>query len=571
MILRGIAASSGIAIGPLFRVQVALPATDRRSISDPEAEWKRYQDACAVASEQVSQVRAKANEEFGAEQAAIFDAQILMLTDPELSQSVHEIITKQHMNAEYALKEVSELYARSLEAMPDEYLRARAADIRDVVRRLLHILGGHPENSFDNPGAPAIIVADDLSPSDTVMMDKKRVLGFATAQGGPTSHTAILARQLGLPAVVGLGQQALTLETSKNAILDGDGGKLIIEPGEATYADYENKHKRSVTVLRKALEQAHKPAITTDGHTVEVVANIADPADATQALDHGAEGVGLFRTEFLFLERASLPSEDEQLAAYTRVLQAFDQKPVILRTLDVGGDKALPYVHQEPELNPFLGLRGIRLCLAHPELFKPQLRAALRAVTAGNLKLMFPMVSSTAEVEAVRSLLEQCQTELEREGYIVEPLEIGIMVEVPAAVLLVDQFATMVDFFSIGTNDLGQYVMAADRTNARVASMANGLEPALLKLIKQTIDQAHAASKWVGVCGELAAEPRAIPVLLGLGLDEFSMNPRAIPMAKQLIRQLSFEDCQALAQEALSKASKDEITNLVVGQIPILG
>jgi phosphotransferase system enzyme I (PtsI) len=476
---------------------------------------------------------------------------------------------REHLNAEAALDCACEGYAQTLAALDDEYLRARAADVRDVAARVLRVLLGVAESPSAGLTSPSIILADDLAPSDTVLLDKALVLGFCTAKGGATSHTAILARSLGLPAVVGAGDEALTIPAAAELILDGAEGCLVVEPEARVTAAYRAKHAAETARLGQASALAHQPASTLDGHVVEVVANIGSVEGVQAALEAGAEGVGLLRTEFLYLERSSLPTEAEQYQAYKAIGDAFGRLPVVLRTLDIGGDKALPYLSLPAEQNPFLGLRAIRLCFARPDLLRPQLRAALRAGASNNLKLMFPMVATVAEVRQARALVESCRADLAAEGCPPpDKMEVGIMVEIPAAAVMADHLAKEVDFFSIGTNDLAQYTLAADRTNAHVAPLASAFHPAVLRLIRDVISAAHLEGKWVGLCGELAGEPAAIPILLGLGLDEFSMNAPAIPVAKQVIRSLSLEQARRIAAEALSLESAEAVVQYVCAQVP---
>ena len=568
--LQGIAASRGIAVGPAFRFRRADLCFERRKVEKPAAEWTRFQVALETAREQLAGVYAKAEAESGTEQAAIFQAHVMMLEDPELLDAVRTAIEEQYVNAEAALSDAAEMYAQMLEVLDDEYLSARAADVRDVAARVLRILLGVVESPTAGLAAPSIILARDLTPSDTVLLDKSLVLGFCTAVGGATSHTAILARGLGLPAIVGAGPDALKVPDGVTLVLDGSEGRLLVKPDEETVVEYRARQVAAATVLARARERAHEPAVTRDGHRVEVVANIGNVEGARAALEAGAEGVGLLRTEFLYLERAHLPGEEEQYQAYRAIVDVFGDLPVILRTLDVGGDKELPYLDLPREMNPFLGVRAIRLCLARPELFKPQLRAALRVGAGRNLKVMFPMVATVAEVRESRAMLEECRAELLAEGQTVaEEMEIGIMVEIPAAALMADHLATEVDFFSIGTNDLSQYTMAADRTNADLASLASGFQPAVLRLVRDVITSAHAQGKWVGLCGELAGEPLAIPILLGLGLDEFSMNPPAIPLAKQIIRALTLDEARDVARAALELDSSDAVQALVRDEVPV--
>ncbi|MBL7064562.1 MAG: phosphoenolpyruvate--protein phosphotransferase [Anaerolineae bacterium] len=567
--LRGIAASRGIGIGPAFHFRRADLRFDRRTVEDPAAEWNRCRAALETGREQLAGVYAKAEAESGAEQAAIFQAHALMLEDPELLGTVRTAIEEQYVNAEAALSDGAEMYAQMLESLDDEYLSARAADVRDVAARVLRILLGVAESPAAGLTTPSIILARDLNPSDTVMLDKSLVLGFCTAGGGATSHTAILSHGLGLPAVVGAGLDILEIPDGATLVLDGGEGTLLVGPDEETVAMYQERQTAAATVLTQARERAHEPAVTCDGRRVEVVANIGNVEGARAALEAGAEGVGLLRTEFLYLERTHLPDEEEQYQAYRAIVDVFGDLPVILRTLDIGGDKELPYLDLPQEMNPFLGVRAIRLCLARPELFRPQLRAALRAGVGRNLKVMFPMVATVAEVRAARAVLEECHAELLAEGQpVAEGMEVGIMVEVPAAAVMADHLAVEVDFFSVGTNDLSQYTLAADRTNAQVAPLATGFHPAVLRLVRDVILAAHAQGKWVGLCGELAGEPLAIPILLGLGLDEFSMNPPAIPLAKQIIRALTLDGAREVAQAALELDGPDAVRALVRERAP---
>jgi phosphoenolpyruvate-protein phosphotransferase len=567
--LHGIAASRGIAIGPVFHFQKVNLRFERCTVEDPSAEWARFQGAIETACEQLADVCAIAEAECGPEDAAIFQAHTLILEDPELHEAVRTKVETQCINAESALGDAAEMYVELLESLDDEYLRARAADVRDVTDRVLRILLGVAGSNSVELAAPSIILARDLTPSDTVLLDKSLVLGFGTAEGGPTAHTAILARALGLPAVVGIGPELLEIPDSTMLILDGSSGTVIAGPDMETVSSYRARHTATVTALAQSRERAHEPAITRDGHRVEVVANAGNVEGARTALEAGAEGIGLLRTEFLYLERTSLPDEDEQYQAYRAIADMFGDRPVILRTLDVGGDKDLPYLDLPPETNPFLGVRAIRLCLARPELLRSQLRAALRAGVGRNLKVMFPMVATVAEVRAARAMLQACRDELLAEGQpVAAEMDVGIMVEVPSAALMADHLAAEVDFFSIGTNDLSQYTMAADRTNAQVATLATGFQPAVLRLVRDVIAAAHAQGKWVGLCGELAGEPLAVPILLGLGLDEFSMNPPAIPLAKQVIRALTLDEVRAVAQEALALESSDAVRALVQARVP---
>ncbi len=567
--ISGIPTSYGIAIGPAYVFNREDIVIEPCNIQDPEAELKRYAEARETTLEQLDEAFLKAKEELGDEAAEIFSAQKLMLEDPELLATVKSRVETELINVETALFETAESYAQQLEAIEDEYLSARALDIRDVSSRCLRNLLGLLDSPAADLKSPSIIVSLDLTPSDTVMLDKDLVLGFCTAEGGSTSHTAILARGLGIPAVVGAGQEVEKINTGDDLVIDGDAGKIIIGPDEKALKGFNERKVRFLKVQAEAEAISHQPAITTDGHQVEVVANIGSEEGIQPALEAGAEGVGLLRSEFLYLERTSLPTEEEQYQSYKAIADAFGDKPVILRTLDVGGDKNIPYIEMPPEANPFLGVRAIRLCLSRPDIFKPQLRAALRAGYGNNLKLMFPMIATVDDVMQTRKVLEECREELHAEGQkVADEMDIGIMIEIPSAAIIADQLAEVVDFFSIGTNDLSQYTMAADRTNAHVAQIASGFQPAVFRLIKGVIDAAHAKGKWVGLCGEMAGELLAIPILLGLGLDEFSMNPPAIPFAKKLIRSISMEKARTVAEKALNLKGDAEIRQYIQEVIP---
>lgn len=559
-VLQGLAASPGIAIGPAFRLERAPVRYQRTAAADRERELLRFQQAVEVAARQLEEVHARAAAESGASQAAIFEAQALMLQDPELLQKVRAAVEEEGIGAEAAVSDAAEEYIGILEALDDDYLRARSRDVRDVADRLLRALLGVSDSASAGLQTPSIIVARDLTPSDTVALDKSLVLGFCTAEGGTTSHTAILARALALPAVVGLGPGILEIEDGTPLALDAGAGTVWVEPDAGTVAHCRAQRAAVAAFMLQAQGRAMEPAVTRDGHRVEVMANVGDVEGAWAALLAGAEGIGLLRSEFLYLERPTMPGEEEQYQAYRRILEVLDGRPVTLRTLDVGGDKGLHYIQMPPQMNPSLGLRGIRLCLARPDIFRPQLRAALRAGAGHSLRVMFPMVSTLGEVRAAREMLESCRNELRAEGHpVADQMEVGVMVEVPAAALMADRLAAEVDFFSIGTNDLSQYVMAADRTSAEVAHLADAFHPAVLRLVRDVIAAAHARGRRVGLCGELAGEPLAIPVLLGLGLDELSISPPRVPLAKQVIRALTIAEARDIAAQALALDSPEEI------------
>lgn len=568
--IRGIAASRGVAIGPAFQFRPVELRIEQRSVADPEGEVRRLDLGVAAATRELQAVLHRARGETSQAQAAIFEAHLLMLQDPELLQTIRQTITDRRLNAEFAVRETTEQYAQTLDRLENEYLRARAADVRDVAQRLLRVLMSAGPVNTPNLSEPSIIFASDLMPSDTLLLDKRFVLGFCTSEGSETSHTAILARGLGIPAVVGAGTEVLSIPDRQTVILDGLAGTLLPAPSDDMIEEYRAKLHSLTASSKEAMARCHEPAITRDGHQVEVVANIGTEEAAKTALDQGAEGVGLLRTEFLYMEREALPDEEEQYRAYSSILDAFGKLPVILRTSDIGGDKALPYLELPKELNPFLGIRGLRLALLHPdELLRPQLKAALRAGKGHTLRIMFPMVTGLSEIREAQKALEDCRAELIDTGKpIAEDLQVGIMVEVPSAAVMADMLAPEVDFFSVGTNDLTQYTLAADRTNAQLAHLASAFSPAVLRLIQNVIVQAHKHGKWAGVCGELAGEPLAIPILLGFGLDEFSMNPQAIPLAKQVIRSLRIPRCRELAESVLDLESAEEVKAFVQEKMP---
>ena len=569
--LNGVAASRGICIGPAFQFLRTELDTTKKDCQDPQEESKRFHDAIVVAKEQIDSIYQKALTEASEADAEIFQAHKMILDDPELISAIENRIQNEQVNSEFAVSETAKMFAATMAAMEDEYFAARATDIMDVANRLLRVLLGVAESPTEGLKTPSIILADDLTPSDTVLLDKSMVLGFCTAQGSATSHTAILARGLGLPAVAGVGADVLEVTNGVTLVIDGTQGAAIVDPGTATEQDYRARMEASQNLQAEALKCAKEIAKTKDGISVEVVANIGNVEDAKFSIENGAEGVGLLRTEFLYLERSALPTEEEQYQAYKAILEVYGQHPVVLRTLDVGGDKEIPYLNLEKEMNPFLGERALRLCLNRPDIFKPQLRAALRAGVGHNLKIMFPMVATVNDVHAAMEVVRECKAELTKEGTpFADDAEIGIMVEIPSAAVIADQLAKEVDFFSIGTNDLSQYTMAADRTNPKVAHLSDAFQPGVLRLIKMVIEAAHNEGKWVGMCGELAGEPLAAPILVGLGLDEFSMSPPFIPIVKQIIRNISAEAMKEMADAALDLTSPEAIKEFVKNEVPFL-
>ena len=558
--LQGIGASEGYAVAPAFVYRRPDLRVERCTVDDPQAEIDRFRRALDTARHQLDEVQQHVSATADEQTGRIFEFHRMMLEDDELVSTVEEKIATEHCNAEAAVSDVIGQWVSHFESLDDELMSARAADVRDVGNRLLAVLMGVDLSQLSQLPEPVIVVAEDLVPSETALMDRTRVRGLCTALGGSTSHTAILARMWGIPAVVGVGEEILAVPSGTILALDGESGVVEVNPSPETVRAYRARQERLTAVQAKALERATEPALTRDGHRVEVVANIGDVDSAHEAISYGAEGVGLLRTEFLYLGRTTLPDEEEQFAAYRAIAEVMGQRPLIVRTLDVGGDKQLPYLDIGTELNPFLGVWAIRLCLERPDIFQPQLRAILRAGVGHNVKVMFPMVATRGEVLQARAALDQARRDLAADGIPhVDQLEVGIMVETPAAAIAADVLAPEVDFFSIGSNDLTQYTLACDRGNERVSYLYHPLDPAVLRLIRNVIEAGHAAGRWVGVCGEMAGQRLAIPILLGLGLDEFSMTPRAIPVAKQLIRQLDRGQAQALAQEVLALGDAAEV------------
>jgi len=557
---KGVGAAPGIAIGPVFQFQRQEISMDE--ISDGLVlDWERLQDALARAREQLNNLNQQMIEKGLKAEAAIFDAHLGLLDDPELTEAVHTRI-QEGQDALKAWKETIEDSAMVVAALNDPILSARADDLRDVGRRVLRLMVGAEDNTASLPDKPVVIVARELSPSDTVSFNKEYVLGFCIVNGGPTSHTAILARALGLPAIVSVDESVLKLENDAYVIVSGTDGTVTFNPSSDELKSAEQTRNKWLEQRRLAMEQANAPAVTADGRVVEVVGNAGSLADAQKALKMGAAGIGLLRTEFLFLERATAPTEDEQFEVYRSIAETMGKLPVIVRTLDVGGDKPLPYIKMQREENPFLGERGIRLCLNRPDLFRQQLRAILRAGLHGNLLIMFPMVGDIEEYRQARKILDELQSELN-----IPRVTAGIMIEVPSAALMADALAREVDFFSIGTNDLTQYTLAMDRGNSLLSARQDGLHPAVLRLIAKTIEGAHKHGKWTGICGELGSDPYAVPILIGLGIDELSMNVPSVPLVKAQIRGLKVSELQSLAQQALECSTAREVRELVKKQL----
>jgi phosphocarrier protein FPr len=554
-VVPGVPASPGLAIGPLRffkRSKYVVEATAK----DLEAEKMHLKEAVAAARVQLNDLYLEVKARSGSGQASIFLAHAEFLEDPELIQAVEAQIAT-GTSAGWAWQHTIEERVNELKQVDDPLIAARAVDLGDVGSRVLNFLAHRIEEGPLMPAGPVILLAEDLTPSDTAGLDPAFVLGFCTASGGPTSHSAIIARALGIPAVVGAGPALLNQPEGGEAILDGNRGNLYVAPSPTTLAAAREAQK-TIKGLREAEKlRCYEPALTTDGHRVEVVANIGHAEEAAQAVNAGGEGVGLLRTEFLFLNRTSPPTEEEQFAAYREMVQALNGLPLIIRTLDIGGDKAAPYLDMPAEENPFLGVRGIRLCLARPELFRTQLRAIYRAAEYGLVRIMFPMVSMLEELEAAKTMAAEVRWELGAKA-----VEIGIMVEVPSAVVMANEFAQEVDFFSIGTNDLTQYALAMDRGHPILAKQADGLHPAVLRMVDLTVKAAIAAGKWVGVCGGIAGDPRGAVILTGLGVTELSVSIPSIAAIKAQVRRLSLAKAQALARQAVACRTAAEVRSL---------
>ncbi len=561
--LKGIAASSGVTIAPAYKYETP-EITIVKKEGVPEEEIAKFDAAVVTSKKDIEIIKEKAAGRLSDEELAIFDAHLMVVEDPAMAEEVKNMITNEKVNAEYALDCVAGNYIAIFESLDDEYMKARAADIRDVTTRIkFHLLGIKPAD-LSLIDSECIIVAHDLTPSDTAQLDKKFVKGFATEIGGRTSHSAIMARSLEIPAIVGVKGIMETVKAGDVLALDALKGDVVINPDEAAIAKYkakEQKYNDEVVALKAYRD---KETISVDGHKITLAANIGTPDDVEGALANGAEAVGLYRTEFLYMNSQALPTEEEQFVAYKKVLEAMKGRPVVVRTLDIGGDKKLPYLPIDPEMNPFLGYRAIRLCLDRKEIFRTQLRALLRASVYGELCIMFPMIATLDEFNAAKAMVEEEKAKLIEEGVAVsDHIEVGLMIEIPAAAVLADQFAKVADFFSIGTNDLIQYSMAADRMSEKVAYLYQPFNPSLLRLIKMTIDGAHKEGKWVGMCGEMAGEPDAISVLMGLGLDEFSMSATSILRARKIANSLSHAEMKELAAKAVACSTSSEVLDLI--------
>ena len=562
MRIQGISGSRGVAVGNVYRyIQEEIVIPDYTVAEDKvEEEIGKFAAAMAATLKQLDTIRQKALDEMGPEEAAIFEAHMQIAQDPSLSDGIKSLVESSHTNVVAATAQTIETFANIFLGMEDAYMRERGADIKDIGDRLMRNMLGMNPRGLSHISGEVILVAQDLAPSDTASLDKIVVKGIVTAAGGPTSHAAIMARTLEIPAVMGVGDIESFVDGDKAVVLGTD-GIVEMNPSDADWDEYTNQAAAFQEELKRLRESANLEAITTDGHHVELFGNIGKAKDAKNALTMGAQGIGLYRTEFLYMENDELPAEDVQFEEYKKVAQDMKGKPVIIRTMDIGGDKELKCLDLPSEMNPFLGYRAIRISLNRPDIFKVQLRALLRASAFGDIHIMYPMIASVEEVKQANAMLDECKEELTAEGKeFNKDIKVGIMIEVPAAAVISPILAKYVDFFSIGTNDLCQYTLAVDRMNEAIGSLYQPLHPGVLRLIKHVIDASHEQGKFTGMCGELASDPVATMILLGLGLDEFSMTASSIPLIKNILRSVSKAECEEVANKALTMDTAEEIT-----------
>lgn len=558
----GIIGSGGIVIGKVYIYKNEAVVINNDIIDDSrlDEELRKVDEAVELSRKQINRIKEQASRDFSEKEASIFDAHLMILEDPELIDGIKALITSEKLHSSNAASRVVENFIAVFSSIEDEYLKERAADIKDVGGRLIKNLLGVSVQDIGNFDSDVIIAAHDLTPSDTALMDKKHVKGFVTDIGGRTSHTAIMARSLEIPAILGLGNITEKVRDGETVILDGIAGKVIVDPDETTLAEYRDKIEKYNSYKSELKNIARLPSVTLDGKRVEIAANIGGPSDVDAVLEYGGDGVGLYRTEFLYMDRDKLPGEDEQFEAYRAVAEKLKGKPVIIRTLDIGGDKKLPYLPLQEEMNPFLGFRAIRLCLEMREMFKTQLKAILRASIYNNILIMYPMISNVDEVIEANKLLEEAKCELRAKGIAFdENIKCGVMIEIPSAAITADIIIKEVDFFSIGTNDLCQYTLAVDRMNEKISNLYQPFHPGVLRLIKNVIDESHKAGKFTGMCGELAGDPVAALLLLGMGLDEFSMSASSLLEVKKVIRSVSLEEAKNIAEHALTLRTSAEI------------
>lgn len=570
---QGIGVSPGVAAGPVFLLTGEEDRVVERTITDDEIarEIARFEEALIATRRQLHEIQRQVSEAIGQESASIFDAHLLVVDDRSLVEEVIRGLSVHKKNVETVLRVVADRYAQALLRVEDDYLRERAVDVRDVTRRILRNLSGSSSVSLARLQQPCIVVAHDLAPSEAAVINKEKVIAFATDLGSPTSHTAIMARALGIPAIVGLRDISVRVSPGDQVLLDGGKGALIVHPTREDLEQYGKVEASRRTIQHSLAQLRDVPAETLDGYHVHLSANIELPSDLDAVIENGASGVGLFRTEYLYLSRKTLPSEEEQMAIYSQVAERLKPAHAVIRTLDLGGDKFVSHVKMPQEVNPFMGWRAIRFCLAQPEIFKTQLRAILRASRIGNIKIMYPMISNLEELLKANELLEECKAELRKKGQpFDEDIDVGIMIEVPSAALTANLLAPHADFFSLGTNDLVQYTLAVDRVNERIAYLYQPTHPAIIRLIKNTIDVGHQHGIWTGICGEMAGNPLMVPLLIGLGVDEFSVSSSLVPVVKDVVRKLKFSEAEALADSVLRLESASDITEQcrkLVGQL----
>ena len=563
MKLKGIGASTGISIAKVFKLEeVEVKITNTKG--EPAVEIKKVEDAIKVAMKQIEDIKAVALKNLGPEEAAIFDAHIQVASDPAMLGEIKTLIESDKVNAIFATDKITSNYVEMFSSMDDEYMKERAADIKDVAKRIINAIAGVKTVDLSAINEEVIIVAEDLTPSDTAQLNKKYVKGFATNIGGRTSHSAIMARSLEIPAVLGLKEITSKTKDGDMISLDGESGEVIIKPTATEIKELKVKEEELIKFEKESKAFIGKESKTIDGHEVELAGNIGSPNDVEGVTKNDGEAVGLFRSEFLYMDAKDWPTEEEQFESYKKALEGMKGKRVVVRTLDIGGDKTLTYFKFPEEMNPFLGYRAVRLTLDKKDIFKTQLRALFRASAFGKLAIMFPMIATIDEFKQSKALAEEAKAELKKEGIkFADDVEIGMMMEIPAAAVMAKQFAKHADFFSIGTNDLMQYTMAADRMNEKVSYLYQPLNPAILTLIKYIIEGAHSEGKWAGMCGEMAGDSRAVPILLGLGLDEFSMSATSILKVRMQISKIKFEDAKKLALKAVDMSTQDEVQKLV--------
>lgn len=558
--MKGLGVSSGIGIGKAFIIDKRPVDITKNYVNDIDKELDRLRSAFKRARDQLNDLYNETIDELGKKEAQIFKSHEMMLEDTTFISDVEDIIKEEKVNAEYALNETTNTYVKLFENIEDEYFRERADDIKDVMNRVLRLLMGIKSFDFSQLENDSIVVAKDLTPSDTARIDRKKVAAMITEVGGKTSHAAIIARIMGIPTVVGLDNITDKIKNGDIVICDGKTGKVLVNPNSKQLFHYSRKKTIEDEIKKELQNQIGLPSVTKDGFKISLAANIGTPNDVDAVLENDAEGIGLFRSEFIFMNREHQPTEDEQFEEYKEVLLKMGDKPVIIRTLDIGGDKNVPYIDIPKEMNPFLGYRAIRLCLGNVEVFRTQLRAILRASVYGNVKIMFPMIATMRELKDSKKILQQAKDELTKEGIpFKDNIELGVMIEIPSAAIISDLLAREVDFFSIGTNDLIQYTMAVDRMNSKLSHLYSQYHPALLRLIKGIIDNAHAAGIWVGMCGEAAGDPKLIPVFIGMGLDEFSMNSPSILRSRYIVRNLNKKDMEVIAKNTLDLENALEV------------